>query len=98
MHSQDSTDAILGVEGVGEVGAKKLIDSVELTIENPNENDYFQMVQDQYIKKYKEAYLPIMLENFALLKMLQKPMFDYPKDIELKKFEKIETKTKLLNI
>lgn len=97
MLSGDGTDSINGVEGIGPVKAEKILNSIV----DGTKEQYFDLVQDEYIKKYTEqAYLPIMLENACLLTMLTKPMFDYPKSIKFLEFKKSTTNNvnKILNI
>lgn len=97
LHGDDG-DSIVGIQGLGDKGAWKILDNFETSHSNITDEDYFQLVQDQYIKKYGEAYLPIMLENFGLLKMREHPCFDYPKEIELRKVTIAKNTTNLINI
>lgn len=95
----DGTDNIAGVQGLGKAGALKLINNLELSKDNnATELDYFNLVQDQYIKKYADGFIPFMVENFLLLKMLTKPLFGYPENIVLRKFIKVEHKIQIIDI
>jgi len=70
----DSTDNISGVEGIGKVGAEKIINSIQPC----TEENCFNTIRDAYIKKYSlQLYEPIMLENWILLQMLNKNRFDF---------------------
>ena len=75
----DNTDNIPGVEGVGKanIAVKTLNELV-----NPSEEEMYELVRHEYLKKYGKEYLYYMLENYILLKMLTKPKFDYPQIIE----------------
>jgi 5'-3' exonuclease len=77
-----SGDSVPGIQGIGEDKGKKILE----TREGDSEEEYFQCVRSAYIKKYGELYLMFLKENFLLLKMLDKPMFDFPKDITLQPY------------
>jgi 5'-3' exonuclease len=89
----DSSDSIPGIPGVGE--KSKLIP--ELYACN-TEEELFSFVQEAYIEKYKEDYLPFMTENFILLQMLKKPMYDYPNEIVLQPYKQAKPAIKLIDI
>lgn len=83
----DSTDNIGGVKGVG-AGKKGGETSTNPDVvalwemENPSEEEMFQHVKSVYQRVYPNDWLYQLTENYILLKMLDKPMFDYPKDIQ----------------
>jgi len=58
----------------------------------------FNLVRDKYIAIYSEEYLFHMIENYVLLKMIEVPSFDYPKDVEPKQFKKFKSVLKNLNL
>jgi 5'-3' exonuclease len=74
----DSTDNIGGIEGIGT--NNKAISQL-MNLEYSEENLY-NFVRDQYIIKYGSRYMYHMMENYMLLKMMDKPCFDYPLNIE----------------
>lgn len=81
----DTADNIGGVKGVG----KKSPYVFEINqMENPTERELYELVRDVYIDKYEDDALEIMLENYILLKMLDKPSFDYPKDVKIQDVDK----------
>lgn len=111
----DSTDNIIGIEGIG-AGTKKhkLVTKEMAKVGNtsrnaavmhlwtlePVEETLFEYVKDIYIGKYGEDALEFMLETYVLLKMVDKPLLDYPKKVNMgsiKADRKYVTK-KLLNI
>lgn len=75
----DSTDNIPGIEGIGKANpaVKEL-----MAMENPSEEEMYNFVRTQYVKKYGEEYLYYMVENYMLLCMLTQPKFDYPTEVE----------------
>lgn len=71
----DSSDNVKGVPGLGEVKAKKLLESIE------HELELHSIVQDAYRKYYGDFYGHLIFdETFATLKMLSKT---HPKYKEL---------------
>lgn len=92
----DASDNIAGVKGIGEESPyiKHLYN-----LENPTEEEVFEYVKMLYIKTYKENALNHMLENWILLKMIDKPMFDYPKNLNIQSWSfKPTAITNLFNI
>jgi 5'-3' exonuclease len=89
----DNSDNIPGIQGVGDKSPL-----IPLLYACNTEEEFFAFVQDAYIDKYKEDYLPFMVENFILLTMLKKPMFDYPAKIELQTYKKVRTPIKLIDL
>jgi len=81
----DSTDNITGIEGVGK--ASTFIKELQ-AMESPTEEEMYEFVRNQYVKKYGENYLYYMVENYVLLKMLDKPSFDYSRDVEPQSWNK----------
>jgi len=79
----DNSDNIAGVKGVGENSdyVKHLNN-----MHNPTEEEIFEFLKHVYEKIYKEKALDYMVENAVLLRMLKTPRFDYPKNIELQKW------------
>ena len=90
----DSTDNIPGVRGIGEGDknhpdlTKEMVERGEISrnpdmitlweLENPTEDDMFQHVKRVYQRVYGEEWLYHLVENYTLLRMLDKPCFDYP--------------------
>jgi 5'-3' exonuclease len=90
-----SGDSVPGIQGIGEEKAKPILELRE----NDSEEEYFKVVRDAYIKKYGEVYLTFLLENYILLRMMDKPKFDYPANITLQKYHKeVEKHTKLIDL
>jgi len=110
----DSTDNIEGIPGIGEGANKhpKVTPAMKARgeksrnktvmalwdLDEPTEEEMFNHVRQAYIDKYADEYLYYMVENYLLLKMVDKPSFDYPKDIKLRewksaKIDKLATKT-----
>jgi len=99
-------DSVPGLEGIGghygEIGERGHIirstadgpkcksDLILATRENDSDEAYFNVVRDAYIAKYGALYLPFLKENYILLRMLSRPILDYPKNIQLKKIESKE--------
>ena len=75
----DNTDNIPGIEGIGK--ANQAIKDLQ-ALENPSEEEMYNFVRTQYVKKYGEDYLYYMVENYMLLCMLTQPKFDYPTKVE----------------
>jgi len=76
----DSSDNIGGIAGQGK--KSKLIETLN-EMENPTEEEMFQFVRDAYMVKYGDEWEYHMVENYMLLKMLDKPSFDYPEQNKL---------------
>jgi len=92
-------DSVPGLEGIGghygEIGERgHIIRSTQDTLKcksdmilamrkDDSDEAYFEVVRDAYINKYKTHYLPFLTENYILLRMLSKPLFDFPKEIAL---------------
>jgi 5'-3' exonuclease len=93
----DSTDNIKGIAGVGK--KNKMITTID-EMENPSEEEMFEFVKQGYINKYGNSALDIMAENYILLRMFDKPCWDYPMDSEpiLWKEKDAKTPMKLLDI
>lgn len=93
----DSTDNIVGIEGIGEGDKKHPSITQEMkergeisrnktvmslwALQNPTEEEMYKLVRDAYVEKYGVNYLYYMLENYILLKMISTPKFDYPENI-----------------
>lgn len=81
----DTADNISGVKGVG----KKSPYVFEINqMEKPTEEELFELVRDVYIEKYEDDALDVMVENYILLNMLNKPQFDYPKDVKIRDIDR----------
>ena len=89
----DSTDNIGGVQGIGagkkggETSKNKIVMQL-WEMESPTEEEMFQYVKAAYQNVYGEQWLYHMVENYVLLKMLDKPCFDYPKELNIIKWGK----------
>jgi len=84
----DQSDNIGGVQGIGKANA--LIKEID-ALENPTEEELFELVKNVYINKYGKLAMKHFTENYLLLHMLDKPKFDYPENpiiIEIKKENK----------
>jgi len=79
----DSGDNIQGIFGKG-AKCQEVKDIISMT--DPTEEKIFEIVREAYIVKYGEDYLPYLIENYILLYMMETPCFDYPKDLQPKKF------------
>lgn len=90
----DTVDAIGGIKGMGE---KAPLVKIINALENPTEEQMYNLVRDGYIEVYGEDYLYHMVENYILLCMVNKPSFDYPKDAEPIPYKREET-VKRLNL
>ncbi len=70
----DSTDNIAGIQGQGK--KSPYVKAIEAL--NPySEEAAYEIVRDAYIAKYGNRAEMVMAENHILLRMLDKPMFDY---------------------
>ena len=92
----DSTDNIQGIQGIGQ-GKKGGETSKNKTVmalwemDNPTEEEMYSFVRTAYMTKYGEDYAYYMVENYLLLKMIDKPSFDYPKEIKLMEWKAVDT-------
>lgn len=90
----DGTDNISGVKGIGEGDKKhpdltpEMVARGEVSrnrdvmtlwaMENPTEEQMFTFVQGVYERVYGDDWYYNMMESYILLRMLDKPRFDYP--------------------
>jgi 5'-3' exonuclease len=84
-------DSIVGIPGIGQdsKGERNSKGHAILAMRTgDSDEEYFEVIRQAYIKKYGELYLTFLLENYILLKMLDKPMFDFPKEITLQPYIK----------
>jgi len=91
----DTVDAIGGIKGMG---SKSLLVKTIEALENPTEEEMYNLVRDGYIEVYGEEYLYHMVENYILLCMIAKPSFDYPKDATLTAWEPKKNVLERLNL
>jgi len=84
----DSTDNIGGVKGVGK--KNELLVYID-QLQNPTEQELYNLVRAKYINVYGADYLLHFIENYVLLKMLDKPSFDYPKSLNIQPYTKVPT-------
>lgn len=79
MLTGDRTDNIPGIEGIGPVKAKAILEGVEST-----STALFSRVREQYAEKYKKRGDELMLLNGRLLK-IGGPLWEFPNVEELEK-------------
>jgi 5'-3' exonuclease len=91
----DSADHVPGLPGTGPKNADVLsIADLE------TEEECFEVVKQKYLDYYGTYQLALerMIEQYMLVKMLDYPCFDYPKDVEIRSTESAGVKPKINKI
>lgn len=84
-------DSVPGIPGIGPDSKGERSSKGHAILDkriDDSEEAYFEVVRQAYQKKYGEGYLNFLVEQYVLLKMLDKPMFDFPTNITLQTYTK----------